>query len=90
LLIFAFISFPLADGIKASQVVLVVKKPPANAGDIRDVGSIPGSGRSSGGGNATHSSILVWRIPGTEEPGGLQSPWGCKESERTETLTLSF
>ena len=30
----------------ASQVVLVVKNPPANAGDIRDVGLIPGSGRS--------------------------------------------
>ena len=29
----------------------VVKKPPANAGDIRDVGSIPGLGRSPGGGN---------------------------------------
>ena len=35
----------------ASQVVLVVKYPPANAGDIRDVGSIPGLGRSSGGGH---------------------------------------
>ena len=35
----------------ASQVALVVKNPPANAGDIRDVGSIPWSGRSSGGGN---------------------------------------
>ena len=34
----------------ASQVVLVIKNPPANAGDIRDVGSIPGSGRSPGGG----------------------------------------
>ena len=34
----------------ASQVALVVKNPPANAGDIRDVGSIPGSGRSPGGG----------------------------------------
>ena len=34
-----------------SQVVLVVKNPPANAGDARDVGSIPGSGRSLGGGN---------------------------------------
>ena len=32
---------------------------------------------------ATHSSILAWRIPWTEEPGGLQS-LGCKESERTE------
>ena len=35
--------------------------------------SIPGSGRSPGGGMATHSSILVWRIPWTEKPGGLQS-----------------
>ena len=35
---------------RASQVVLVVKNPPANAGDVRDVGSIPGSGRSPGGG----------------------------------------
>ena len=35
----------------ASQVVLVVRNPRANAGDIRDVGSIPGSGRSSGGGH---------------------------------------
>ena len=37
--------------IRASQVVLVVKNPPANAGDIRDTGSIPGSGRSPGGGH---------------------------------------
>ena len=35
----------------ASQVALVVKNPPANAGDVRDVGSIPGSGRSPGGGH---------------------------------------
>ena len=35
--------------------------------------SIPGSGRSPGEGNATHSSVLAWRIPWTEEPGGLQS-----------------
>ena len=51
----------------------MVKNPPANAGDIRSVGSIPGSGRSPGGGLATHSSVLAWRIPWTEEPGGLQS-----------------
>ena len=35
----------------ASQVVLGVKNPPANAGDIRDIGSSPGSARSPGGGN---------------------------------------
>ena len=40
-------------------------------------------------GMATHSSILAWRIPWTEEPGGL-SPWGCKESDITERLTLSL
>ena len=32
---------------------------------------------------ATHSSILAWRIPWTEELAGY-SPWGCKESETTE------
>ena len=32
---------------------------------------------------ATHSSILAWRIPWTEEPGGLHSPWGLKESDLT-------
>ena len=36
---------------QASQVVLVIKNPPANAGDIRDLGSISGSGRSPGEGN---------------------------------------
>ena len=36
--------------VQASQVALVVKNPPANAGDVRDVGSIPGSGRSPGEG----------------------------------------
>ena len=35
----------------ASQVALVINNPPANAGDARDVGLIPGSGRSPGGGH---------------------------------------
>ena len=56
-----------------SQVALVVKNSPASAGDIRDMGSIPGSGRSLEKETATHSSILAWIIPRTEEPGGLQS-----------------
>ena len=37
-------------------------------------------------GMATHSSILAWRIPWTEEPGGLR-PWGHKESDTTEPRT---
>ena len=56
----------------------VAQNPLASAGDTgdtrdtRETGSIPGSGRSSGGGNATHSSTLAWRIPWTEDPGGPQ------------------
>ena len=46
------------------------KKPACNAGDPS---SIPRLGRSPGEGMATHSSILAWRIPQTEKPGGLQS-----------------
>ena len=44
-----------------SQVALVIKSPPANAGDIRDMGSIPGMGRYLGGGrgNLVH---LPWRM----------------------------
>ena len=41
--------------------------------NARGVGSIPGLGRSPGGGNGDHSTILAWEIPWTEEPGGLQS-----------------
>ena len=52
---------------------LVVMNPPANAEDLRETSSIPGSGRSPEEGMATHSSILAWRIPWTKEPGGLWS-----------------
>ena len=51
----------------------MVKNLPANAGDIRDPGSIPGLGRSPGGGNGNPLSVLAWRIPWTEELGGLCS-----------------
>ena len=54
-------------------MALFVKKLPANAGDIRDAGSIPGSEDPVEEGMATHSSILAWRISWTEEPGRLQS-----------------
>ena len=51
----------------------MVQNLPANAADVRDVGSIPELGRSPGEGMATHSSIPAWRIPWTLEPGELQS-----------------
>ena len=53
-----------------SQVAPVVKNKPAYAGDLRDTDSAPGLKEM-----ATHSSILAWRIPWTEEPGRLQSKW---------------
>ena len=56
----------------ASQVTLVVKNLPARSRDVRDAGLIPGSGRSPGVEVAAHSSILAWRIPWTEDPGGPQ------------------
>jgi len=41
--------------------------------NYKEVSLVLGLGRSPGGENGTHSSILAWRIPWTEEPGGLQS-----------------
>ena len=64
----------------------VVKESAHNAGDMGDSLLITGSGRSPEGGNATHSSILAWKIPWTEEPGGLQSK-GSQESDMTERLS---
>ena len=52
----------------------VVKSPPANAGDAGDSGSFPGSGDPLEEELATYSSILAWRIPWTEEPGGSTGP----------------
>ena len=60
------------DGSGVSQVTRVVKHLPANAGDVRDMGLIPGSGRSprEGNGNPLQYSYLENRLP--EEPGMLQ------------------
>ena len=56
----------------------VVNNSLANAGDVS---SIPGSGRSPGGESGNPPSILVWRTPWTEEPGGLQ-PMGLQRVAR--------
>ena len=48
----------------------VVKNPPANAGDTRDADSIPGWEDPLEKEMITHSDILAWKIPQTEEPGG--------------------
>ena len=109
-------------GVRASQVVLVVKNSPTNAGEARDMGLIPGLRRSPAEGNdqmvknlavmmetqvwslgrkdpleittlENHSSILAWKVPITEVPGGLQSTGlqrvvGHKWT--TNTCTFSF
>ena len=67
----------------ASLVAQMVKESACNAGDL---GSIPGSGRSPGGGNG---NPLQYSCLGN--PHGLRrlegySPWGCKESDTTEQL----
>ena len=59
--------------LRGFQVVLVVKNLPVNAGDIRDMGWIPGLGRSPGEGNGNPLQYSCLEIPWTEEAGGLQS-----------------
>ena len=86
----------------ASQVALVVKNLPANAGDVRDVGSIPGLGRSGdvrdvgsipglgrspGVGNSSLPQYsCLEKFHGQRKLAGY-SPWGHKESERAEYLS---
>ena len=65
-------------------MALAVKNSPANAGDLRDMGSIPGLGRSPGGG---HGNSLEYSC--LENPHGQRSlvgygPWDHKESDTTE------
>ena len=70
--------------VRMFEGLQMVKNLPASSGDTRDVGSIPGLGRSPGGGhgNPLHYSCL-------ENPHGQRSlaghsPWGLKESDMTE------
>ena len=72
--------------IWASQVAIVVKNPSANAGDVRDVGSIPGSGRSPGGGNGNPLQYsCLEKFHGQRRLAGYR-PWGHKESDMTEVI----
>ena len=69
----------------ASQMVLVIRNLLANSGDIRDLGSIPGSGRSPGGG---HSNTLQYSC--LEKPMDRGAWWATvqslKESDMTEMI----
>ena len=65
-------------------MVLVVKNLPANVGDIRDVGSIPGSGRSPGGG---HGNALQFSCP--ENPMDRGSWWAMVHRVAQSQIRLS-
>ena len=65
--------FELHSKKRVSQVALVVENPPANAGDVRDTSSVPGSGRSQEEGTSAHSVLLPGESPRAEEPGRPQS-----------------
>ena len=61
----------------------MVNNPPVNAEDIRDAGSIPGLGRSPGGGHGNPLQFFCLDNSMDEAPGGLKS-MGCKESGTME------
>ena len=67
-----FITFIIFDLDLGCLVAQVVNNSPANSGDTRDVGSIPGSGRSPGKGNGNPLQYSCLENPWTEQPGGLQ------------------
>ena len=70
----------------------MVKNPPASAGDAKDAVQSLGQEDPPEKRMATHSRILAWRVPRTEEPGGLQTMervGGGEEADTAERLTLS-
>ena len=69
--------------LRASQVVLMVKNLSANAGQVRNVDSIPGSGRSLGGGHGNPPVFLPGEFNEQSSMVGY-GPWGCKQSDMTE------
>ena len=69
---------------RISQVALVVKNPPADAGNIRDAGLIPGSGRSPGGGHGNPLQYSCLENPHGQRRLAGYSPWGRTELDMTE------
>ena len=70
----------------AFQTALVVKNLPASAGDVRDPCPIPGQEDPLEEETATHCSVLTWRTPWTEEPGGLQSTGSQRAGHKYSNL----
>ena len=77
-------------GFPGSSVAKKKKKknPPANVRDMGDIGSIPGLRRSPGGGNSNPLQYSCLDNPMDRGACGLQSPWGCKESDTSEPVSM--
>ena len=68
----------------------MIKNHPANAGDSRDAGLIPGSGRSPGEGNGNSLQYYCLESPHEQRSPGGYSPWSHKESDTTERLSTRW
>ena len=75
---------------RASQVELVGKNPSASVADVRDVGSIPGSGRSPGGGHSNPLQYSCLENPMDQRSLVGYSPWSHKESDMTEQTCVTI
>ena len=73
---------------QAFQLAPVVKNPPANAGDIKDLGSIPMLGRPPEEAMITHSSIFAWRIPMDRGAGGAPVQRVAKSWTQLKQLSI--
>ena len=67
----------------------MVKDLTANTGETRDAGSVSGLGRSPGGGTGNPLQYFAWRIPQTEETGGLQFMESTKSQAQLKWLSTS-
>ena len=81
-----YISFIVKEG--TSQVVLVVKNLPTNSGDVRDTGLIPGSGRFPWKRKWQPTPVVLPGNSMTKESGRLHCPWGRKETDMTQRLSM--
>ena len=70
-------------------MMLVIKNPPANTGDAGDPSGSLGQEDRQNKDMATHSSILAWKIPLTEEPGRLQSMGSQRVGQDSACTSMS-